>query len=87
MKLRKSEIKEYKDFNSSAINSISIINSNQVKIVYNNSTKEYYFDIIDNNFVNLLNNIINNKESVGKFIHNSIKMNNIQQINTNVDKN
>lgn len=87
MKLKETEIKEYsntKDFNSSAISLISLLDNNQVKIVFNNTSKEYIYDIIDNNFIESLDNVIQNKESVGQFVVRAIKNENLQQININV---
>lgn len=88
MKLKKTEIKAYyntKDFNSSAINSIKLFDNNQVEIVFNNSDKQYVYDIISEEYVNSLTNCILSNESVGQFVIKSIKLGNIQQINTKVN--
>jgi len=88
MKLKKTEIKAYyntKDFNSSAINSIKLFDNNQVEIVFNYSDKQYVYDIISEEYVNSLTNCILSNESVGQFVSKSIKLSNIQQINTKVD--
>jgi len=73
----------YNGFNSSAIESVSVSEEN-CTVIFKNSNKEYNYTIIDKNFEQNLQNTINNGESVGKFITSSIKSENIQQINTNV---
>jgi len=57
---------------SSAINEIEV-NDNNVKIIFNSSKKEYNYTIKSDIFVNSLQQVINSKESLGKFINNSIK--------------
>lgn len=73
----------YESLNSTAIKSVSIF-ENICTVVFNSSDKEYNYTIIDSNFQELLENTIKTGESVGKFITSSIKSENIQQINTNV---
>jgi hypothetical protein len=61
-----------KETESSAIKEIEIIDDN-IKIIFNSSEKEYNYTIKSENFVNSLQQVINSKESLGKFINNSIK--------------
>ena len=65
---------------SSAINEIEV-NDNNVKIIFNSSEKEYNYTIKSDIFVNSLQQVINSKESLGKFINNSIKNEDIVIIN------
>lgn len=67
-------VKIYEDFASSAVKCVKI-DKNSVYVMYNsNIHKEYEFtcENIDN-FTEKLSNTLNNKESVGKFIHTSVK--------------
>ncbi|AMO43092.1 hypothetical protein R1080702_083 [Cyanophage S-RIM32] len=61
-----------KETESSAIKEIEIIDDN-IRIIFNSSEKEYNYTIKSENFVNSLQQVINSKESLGKFINNSIK--------------
>lgn len=61
-----------KESESSAIKEIEIIDDN-IRIIFKSSEKEYNYTIKSENFVNSLQQVINNKESLGKFINNSIK--------------
>lgn len=61
-----------KETESTAIKEIEVVDEN-IKIIYNSSEKEYNYTIKDEDFVNSLQQVINNKESLGKFINNSIK--------------
>jgi hypothetical protein len=61
-----------KETESSAIKEIEIIDDN-IRIIFNSSKKEYNYTIKSENFVNSLQQVINSKESLGKFINNSIK--------------
>ena len=61
-----------KELESSAIKEIEIIDDN-VKIIFKSSEKEYNYTIKSENWVNSLQQVINSKESLGKFINNSIK--------------
>lgn len=88
MKLKETESLVYsneKDFNSSAINLITVnTNNNTVQVVFNSNTnKSYEYSIINTEFVELLANCIQKKESIGQFVSIQIKLSNIQQINTN----
>jgi len=88
MKLKETESLVYsntKDFNSSAINLITVnTNNNTVQIVFNSNTnKSYEYSITNTEFVDSLSNTIKNKESIGQFVSKQIKLGNIQQINTN----
>jgi len=83
MIVKESQTVVYQDLNSTAIKSVSIT-EDICTVVFNSSDKEYNYTIIDKNFEENLQNTIKNSESVGKFITSSIKSENIQQINTNV---
>ena len=72
----------YSNINSSAIDKLSI-DGNTLSIVFKSSDKEYNYTINDSNFVQLLDNIIKNGESIGKFINISLKEKNIEQIQVN----
>ena len=90
MKLKESEAIVYtndKDFSSSAISLICInTKDNTVSIVFNSNTdKSYEYSIINSEFVELLSNTIKNKESIGQFVSKQIKLDNIQQINTDAE--
>lgn len=61
-----------KETASSAIKEIEIIDDN-IRIIFNSSEKEYNYTIKSENFVSSLQQAIDNKESLGKFINNSIK--------------
>ena len=73
---------KFKDFESSAISSLST-KDNIVSFVFNSSDKEYNYTINDTNCVELLTNTIKNSESVGKFINKSLKEKNIEELVTN----
>ena len=66
----------FKDFESSAISSLTI-NEEELVIVFKSSDKEYNYTINDSNWVEKLTNTIKNKESVGKFVSTSLKHKNI----------
>ena len=61
-----------KETESSSIKEIEIIDDN-IRIIFNSSEKEYNYTIKSENFVNSLQQVIDSKESLGKFINNSIK--------------
>jgi len=61
-----------KETNSSAIKEI-VVKDNNINIIFNSSEKEYNYTIKEENWVNSLQQVINNKESLGKFINISIK--------------
>lgn len=61
-----------KESESSAIKEIDIIDDN-IKIIFKSSEKEYNYTIKSENWVNSLQKVIDSKESLGKFINNSIK--------------
>jgi len=67
---------EFKDFESSAISSLTT-NEDSLTIVFKSSEKEYSYTINDTKWVESLTNCINNKESVGKFVSTSLKHKNI----------
>ena len=61
-----------KELESSAIKEIIVEDSN-IKIIFNSSEKEYNYTIKEEKWVNSLQEVINSKESLGKFINISIK--------------
>ena len=69
----------FKDFDSSAIESISF-NQPIVKIVWKTSTKEYNYSVNDTNFEELVEKSVKNSESIGKLVNIAIKENKIQII-------
>ena len=73
---------EFKDFESSAISSLTT-KDNIVSIVFKSSDKEYNYTINDTNWVEMLTNCIKNSESVGKFINYSVKEQNIVELVNN----
>ena len=81
-KTQKVKKMEFKDFESSAIQSLTT-KDNNLTIVFKSSDKEYNYSIIDSKFEELLTNTIKNKESVGKFINISLKEKNIVELVNN----
>ena len=67
----------FKDFDSSAIESISF-NQPIVKIVWKTSPKEYNYSVNDTNFEQLVEKSVKNSESIGKLVNIAIKENKIQ---------
>ena len=67
-------VKIYEDLASSAINRVKV-DENLIKITYNsNIDKEYEFNCDKTEeFNDKLSNTLKNNESVGKFIHSSVK--------------
>ena len=67
-------VKIYEDLASSAINRVKV-DENLIKITYNsNIDKEYEFNCDKTEeFNDKLSNTLKNDESVGKFIHSSVK--------------
>jgi len=61
-----------KELESSAIKEI-IVEDNNIKIIFNSSEKEYNYTIKEENWFNSLQQVVNSKESLGKFINISIK--------------
>jgi len=61
-----------KELESSAIKEIIVEDSN-IKIIFNSSEKEYNYTIKEENWFNSLQQVVNSKESLGKFINISIK--------------
>ena len=72
---------EFKDFESSAISSLTT-NDKELVIVFKSSDKEYNYTINDTKWEENLSNCIKNGESVGKFVNISLKEKNIEQIQT-----
>jgi hypothetical protein len=69
----------YSNINSTAIDKLTI-DGNNLKIVFTSSTKDYSYSINNTEFVELLDKTITNGESVGRFINNSLKEKNIEEI-------
>ena len=57
---------------SSAIKEITV-EDNIVSIIFNSSDKEYKYEVKDEDFTDMLQNVIVNEESIGKFINTAIK--------------
>jgi hypothetical protein len=57
---------------SSAISEIEVVDNN-VKIIFKSSEKEYNYTINSDNFVDSLQLAVKSEESLGKFVNNSIK--------------
>ena len=62
----------FNDLNSSAIKEIEV-NDNIVSIIFNSSDKVYNYEVKDEDFNEMLQNVIVNEESIGKFINTAIK--------------
>ena len=67
-------VKTYENLDSSAINRLKVSN-NSVFVTYNsNIDKEYEFSCENTEeFNNIVNNTVNNKESIGKLLNSSIR--------------
>ena len=65
-------IKQFNKLNSSAVNRI-IVREDIVEIMYTSSQNVYTYSLNDQNFVNSIQECLDNKESIGKLINNSIK--------------
>mgnify|MGYP003966950005 FL=1 len=61
-----------KELESSAIKEIIVEDSN-IKIIFNSSEKEYNYTIKEDNWFNSLQQVVDSRESLGKFINISIK--------------
>ena len=68
-------------FESSAVKSIEV-DDNIVSIVFNSSDKEYKYNIMNEEFVNTLQDSIMNNKSIGSLINKSIKDKLIVELNT-----
>ena len=67
-------------FNSSAIESISDLNDDQVQITFNGG-REYTYKVANpSEFVSNLNLVIKNEDSVGKFINLAIRGEDLVQV-------
>lgn len=62
----------FNDLNSSAIKEIEI-NDNIMSVIFNSSDKVYNYEVQDEDFNEMLQNVIVNEESIGKFINTAIK--------------
>ena len=68
-------------FDSSAIKEVEV-DDNIVSIVFKSSDKQYKYNIIDEEFVNTLQDSIMNNKSIGSLINKSIKDKLIVELNT-----
>jgi len=71
----------FEKFESSAVKSIEV-EDNVVTIVFNSSDKEYKYNIMNEEFVNTLQDSIMNNKSIGSLINKSIKDKLIVELNT-----
>ncbi len=71
-------------FDSSAIKEVEV-DDNIVSIVFKSSDKQYKYNIIDEEFVNTLQDSIMNNKSIGSLINKSIKDKLIVELNTTTD--
>lgn len=62
----------FTDLNSSAIKEIEV-NDNIMSVIFNSSDKVYNYEVQDEDFNEMLQNVIVNEESIGKFINTAIK--------------
>lgn len=62
----------FNSFDSSAIKEIEV-NDNIISIIFKSSDKVYNYEVKDEDFNEMLQNVIVNEESIGKFINTSIK--------------
>jgi predicted house-cleaning noncanonical NTP pyrophosphatase (MazG superfamily) len=62
----------FNNLNSSAIKEIEV-NDNIISIIFNSSDKVYNYEVKDEDFNEMLQNVIVNEESIGKFINTAIK--------------
>jgi predicted house-cleaning noncanonical NTP pyrophosphatase (MazG superfamily) len=62
----------FDNLNSSAIKEIEV-NDNIVSIIFNSSDKMYTYEVKDEDFNEMLQNVVMNEESIGKFINTAIK--------------
>ena len=60
------------NFQSSAVSSISDMEDGNVSIVFNNG-REYVYSVADSSFRENLNLVIENEDSVGKFVNLAIR--------------
>lgn len=65
-------IKDYRDLESSAINRI-LVKEDYIEVLFVSSGKIYRYQRNSIDFDNTLQECIDKKESIGKFINNSIK--------------
>jgi hypothetical protein len=67
------------NLDSTAIDNISV-NDSDVAVTFKGSGKTYNYTTNDSNFVNSLQNVIENHQSVGRFINRAIKEDQTLQI-------
>lgn len=68
---------------SSAIKEITV-EDNIVSIIFKSSDKEYKYEVKDEDFTNMLQNVIVNEESIGKFINTAIKNKAVVELNNTI---
>jgi hypothetical protein len=74
-------MKTFENIDSSAIKTISMNEDNTITIVFNNG-KSYNYNDISNTFVNMVENAIENNESVGKLFNQALKQDRILELVT-----
>jgi len=62
----------FNNLNSSAIKEIEI-NDNIMSVIFNSSDKVYNYQVQDEDFNEMIQNVVVNEESIGKFINTAIK--------------
>lgn len=70
-------LKDYRNLESSAVNRI-VLREDCVEIQFKSSKNVYKYDIKDENWGNSLQECLDNKESLGIFLNNSIKQGNLE---------
>lgn len=65
-------LKDYRDLESSMVNRI-VLRTEYIEIQFKSSNTIYKYQRKVDNFDNNLQKVIDNKESIGKFLNNSIK--------------
>lgn len=73
------ETRNFSNIDSTAISDVAVT-GNDVAITYKSSGRVYNYTSTDANFVNLLENVIENNQSVGRFINRAIKEDQTLQI-------
>lgn len=68
------------DINSTAIQNVELLSDSQVEITWNNG-KEYTYNVTDqDSFAEQLQNVILNEQSVGRFINQQIRADNLTPV-------
>jgi len=73
----------FNNLNSSAIKEIEV-NDNIISIIFNSSDKVYNYEVKDEDFNEMLQNVIVNEESIGKFINTAIKNKAVVEISNTI---